>query len=245
MALDTANKRAAMIHATTNGFLPFADGTLDAQDRAHMLRIFACSFAAIVEDYYRVYRGQDGQIDYGEVVATMALDDVQVSIPNQDLPPNTIWHYVRRRVAHCCSKESNSSPVCIIMIDANGDMIGLTPNTPQDLRIVGLSNARFLLKWRYTEKSQEIAPSGFKIYMDSGLGFDFGDPEDTVPYMLGRGGEFSWLSDPLVDGQVYRFCVRSYRQGEGESQNTNCVSGRADAEGPPAIEHVYATWEEV
>jgi len=165
-------------------------------------------------DFYRIYRGQDGNFDYGNPVAEMALEDTQVFIPNQDLPPDTIWYYIRRRVADCCGKESPDGPVCIVRIDSNGNMIGSIPNAPVDLVAKGLSNGRVKLRWRYVRIDEEIAPTGFHIYIDSGSGFDFDNPDATIPYHHGgaRSGEFDWTSDPLTHGEIYRFCVRVYRQ---------------------------------
>lgn len=193
---------------------------------------------------HTVYRGQDGNLDYDKIQAVMNVDQSQVSIGNQDLPPNTIWHYVRRQVSGCGLESPDSLP-CIVLIDPAGDMIGNAPNPPVDLTLEGLSNGRFRLRWHYTKSEEEITPTGFNIYMDSGTGFDFNTPEDTVSYGFGGTGEFEWTSDPLTDGQVYRFCVRSYKTGAGETQNTNYVSGIADAIGPDAITGLRASWEEM
>jgi len=198
-------------------------------------------------DHYRVFRGQDGNFDYDEPVAEMAYDDLQISIPEQDLPANTIWHYVRRRVAGCCNKESPDSPVCIVRIDSNGDMIGNIPNSPTNLITERLSEGKVKLRWRYIKLEEEIAPTGFHIYIDSGAGFDFKTPDGTVLYHHGgpKAGEFDWTSDSLSHGELYRFCVRSHRTGSGESQNTNFVSAVADAVGPEAITDLLTSVEEI
>jgi len=194
---------------------------------------------------YNIYRGQDGIIDYETVIATMSAEQAQVTITDQQLPANTIWHYIRRRVTACCEKESPDSPACIVRIDSDGDMIENIPNVPSDLSIEGLSNGRFRLRWRYSNIDEEIQPTGFNIYMDSGEGFDFETPDDTVSFGFGGLGEFEWTSEPLTHGLPYRFCVRSYKTGAGETQNTNYVSGTADAEGPDAITGLIASWSEV
>ena len=190
-----------------------------------------------------INRGQDGNIDYSEIVAVMGMSETQISI-TQDLPAKTIWHYVRRLVSGC-GLVSGDSPVCIVRIDATGNMIDNAPNAPDDLTIEGLSNGRFRLRWRYTKDEEEVTPTGFKIFMDSGSGFDFeSPPEDTVSYGFGGTGEFEWTSDPLTHGQVYRFCVRTYATGAGQTQNTDYVSGTADDEGPPAMTDLQASFQE-
>jgi hypothetical protein len=192
----------------------------------------------------RVYKGQDGVINDGEIVAIMNASQPSVAIPDQVLPANTIWHYVRRQVSEC-GLESADSPPCIIQIDSDGEMLGNTPNAPDSLTIEGLAGGLIKLKWRYTAIDEEISPSGFNIYMDSGSGFDFDSPEDTVAYGLGGSGEFSWTSEALYNGQLYRWCVRSHRTNFGESQNTNFVAARADSQGPAAITGLSASYQEI
>jgi len=191
-----------------------------------------------------VYRGQDGNIDYDLIQAIMNLDGSQVSIAAQNLPANTIWHYIRRQES-CCGLESEDSGACVVVIDSTGEMIGNTPNSPVSVVIEPLSNARFRLRWRYAAISEEIAPTGFKIYMDSGDGFDFETPEAVVPYVTGINNEFGWICDPLTNGKLYRFCIRSYRSGAGESQNTDFVAAVADSVGPDAITGLLTSWEQI
>ena len=193
---------------------------------------------------HTVYRGQDGNIDYATICAVMELADSQVTIPNQDLPANTIWHYLRRQVSDC-GLESDDSPLCVVVIDSNGDTIGDTPNPPHNLTIEKLAGAKLKLRWRYTRISEEIVPTGFHIYMDSGSGFDFGSPDAAVSFNRGRNGEFEWTSGSLNNGQTYKFVVRSYRTDEGESQNTNYAWAVADSQGPDAITNLQASWQEV
>ena len=191
-----------------------------------------------------VYRGQDGNINYDLIQATMNLNGSQVSIAAQNLPANTIWHYIRRQES-CCGLESEDSATCIIVIDSAGEMIGNTPNTPVNVTIERLSNGRFRLRWRYVTLFEETSPTGFKIYMNSGGGFNFQTPEAIVSYTRGKNGEFCWISDPLTNGKLYRFCIRSYRDGAGESQNTNFVAAVADSVGPGAITGLRASWEQI
>ena len=192
----------------------------------------------------RVYKGQDGVINDSEIVAIMNESEPSVTIPDQALPANTIWHYVRRNVSECGLESADSTP-CIIRIDASGEMIGNTPNPPVDLTIEQLAGGVIKLKWRYTRLDEEISPSGFNIYMDSGSGFDFDTPAACIAYGLGGSGEFSWTSEALYDGQLYRFAVRSVRSGFGESQNTNFVAAKADSQGPAAITGLFASVQEI
>jgi hypothetical protein len=191
--------------------------------------------------YLVVYRGQDGNIDDDTIVAFMRSTDSRVSIPYQALAANTIWSYIRRLVSDC-GLESPDSPDCIVRIEADGDMILAAPNKPMNLTLERLADAKMRLCWRYTAIGQEVPPSGFNIYVDSGSGFNFGSP-DAVKNVPGGNGEYSWTSASLVNGQRYKFCVRAFRSGEGETQNTDYVSGIADSVGPDAIEDIWATVE--
>ncbi len=190
----------------------------------------------------RVYRGQDGNIDYTTPVADMGIDESQVSIAGQDLPANTIWHYTRRQVSGC-GLESDDSPVCRVAIDAAGDMVGSTPNAPQALAIEQLIGGKLRLRWRYIPVDQEILPTGFYIYIDTGSGFDFETPYATVSYQ--RRWEFKWDSSALTHGTLYRFVVRAYRTGGGIDSNTRIVSALADSQGPAALTGLTASWEEI
>ncbi len=193
---------------------------------------------------HHVYRGQDGNIDHDNIVAMMNLNDSSVAVVDQELPADTIWDYVRRQVSGC-GLESEDSPACQVIIDSAGDMIGNTPNPPLSVTVEKVAGGKLKLRWRYTPVYEEIAPTGFHIYIDSGEGFDFETPDATVPYGLGGTGEFSWTSDPLTHGSLYRLCIRSYRTGAGGSQNTDYVSEVADSEGPEAITGLVASWEQI
>ena len=195
-------------------------------------------------EFCRVYRGQDGNIDYENVVALMGLTDSQVSIPNQALPPNTIWTFIRRRVAPC-GLESPDSPVCIVRIDSQGNMIPSLPNTPTSVTVEQLAAGKFRLCWRYSKINEEVSPVEFRIYVDSGSGFNFSSPTATKLYKFGGHGEFKWDSDAYTHGQRVKFCVRARPLAEAETQNTDYVAAFADALGPPAIDDVSAIVEQL
>lgn len=266
---------------------PKIDGKLDSSDfgpMAHPPHILESQSGYEIH----VFRGQDGVMDYNNIIAKMSIDDEQILIPNQELPPNTIWHFVRKTYSLCCCKYSDPSPPCIIMIDACGNMIGATPNAPTNLVAEPTFGGKIRLRWRYSRYAQEVPPTGFRIYMvprtsenlqaaspriipkiDGRLNlmdfgpkahspfvagasiesesvdnqFDFNNPIDEIEYQFR--GEFRWTSDFLVNGQKYKFCVRSYRNGAGESQNTNFAAATADSEGPDPITVMQINWQEI
>ena len=226
--------------------IPKIDGKLDGSDFGPMAHPpFSIDVTEQQDNNVEihVFRGQDGDIDFNSPVAAMLSSDLRVTINEQDLPPNTIWHYVRRAYAKDCGKYSDPSPPCIVIIDADGNMIGLSPNKPNSIIAEPLSGGRIRLRWRYSRFLQEAAPTGFKIYMDSGEGFDLNSPFDEVGYYFK--GEFFWISEPLDHGKRYKFIVRSYKANYGESQNTNIVSAIADAFGPGPIRDLQLSWLEI
>jgi len=196
-----------------------------------------------------VFGGQDGNIDYVTPLAVVLAGTTAITIGDLDLPINTIWHFVARNVADCgCGLQSADSPVCVVRIAANGDAILAAPNAPLNLTAIGLAGGKVMLRWLYSAIGQAVPPTGFNVYVDSGSGFDFESPDDTVDAYASMSrsagsDELTWTSGSLAHGQLYRFCVRSYKSTGGESQNTNYVSIVADNLGPAAISNVTATWE--
>jgi hypothetical protein len=194
-------------------------------------------------DSYNVYAGQDGVINYVTPVATMLLADTSVNI-TIDMPANTIWHFVRRRVAPC-ALESADSDVCIVKIDADGDMIPLAPNLPTHLAAEAIAGGDVRLRWRYCTIHQEIVPTAFRIYIDDGSGFDFDTPDASLSYGYGGNGEFSYDLTGLTPGTRYRFCARAYNStSTGETQNESAVACTPIATGPAAFSAAIAASEE-
>jgi hypothetical protein len=189
---------------------------------------------------HTIYRGQDGIINYDDIQAVMGIDDDEITVPAQELAAGTNWHYVRRQCSGC-GLESADSPAAVIAINPAGDYIGQLPNNPQTITAELVAGGKIRLRWRYVKKGQEIAPSGFKIYINDGSGFDFENPDATVPY---RGSvEYTWLSDALTHGRRYKFAVRSYALNAGATNNTDFVAAIADSQGPAAASGLEISWQ--
>lgn len=190
----------------------------------------------VYAQYYHVYGGQNGNIDYNTPVALMGPSDTQVTISDMDLPPNTVWHFVRRLVrGDGCGLEGPSSDPCIVYIDAAGDMQAAEPNAPADLTATPQAGGKIKLRWIYSAAGQEAPPAHFQVYLD-------GVPTDTVTYNGGL--TYEWTSEALTHGQAYDFLVTAVATGGGESQNDDTVSATADDQGPAAITGLSITSEE-
>ncbi|MFA5187008.1 MAG: hypothetical protein WC551_11050 [Patescibacteria group bacterium] len=191
-------------------------------------------------DYYNIYRGRDGVIDYETPVATMTLADTEVEIEDQDLPPNSIWHYVRRQVRDDCGLESEDSPVCIVYIDELGDMRSAAPNPPTDLIAELAAGGKVRLRWRYSSVGAECSPDGFAIFQSTDGVFSE-TPTALVAGGISPGNEFLWLSDALSEGYLYRFIIKSYSNITGGiSQPSAVVIAAPGSTGPPAIANLIA-----
>lgn len=193
-------------------------------------------------DFYNVYRGQDGHIDYETPVATMALDDTQVVVPGQTLPAGTIWHYVRRLVRDCCGLESDPSPVCVVRIGEDGEALPAAPNPVCDLTAEAMAGGTVRLRWRYVRDRQAAAPTGFEVYQAAAPDFS-GEPEAVVSAATGRGGGYAWTSGVLAEGMQH-FCVRAVSADGGRSEPSATASAMVDATGPAAIVNLTAEAED-
>jgi len=188
-------------------------------------------------DSYNIYRGQDGLMDYVTPVAVMALADNDVDIADQDLLPNTIWHYVRKQVRGDCALEGEASNPCIIYIDSSGDMRASAPNPPMDLTAEAISGGKIRLRWRYSAAGQEAAPEGFAVYQIQTNPFSE-TPAGIILGGVGLRGEFVWDSDILTG--TWLFMIKAFTLNNGLSQASAIVMATIDDQGPPAIETLLA-----
>mgnify|MGYP006289656023 CR=1 FL=1 len=78
-----------------------------------------------------------------------------------------------------------------------------------------------------------------RIYWDAGTGeVDLTEPHATVPMNNpAEAARFTWQSEPLTDGQTYRFTIRvataSWPEGL-ETRNTGATAATADSSTPTA-----------
>jgi concanavalin A-like lectin/glucanase superfamily protein len=139
-------------------------------------------FWSLLDGCHAVYRGQNGNIDYTEVQALMGIDDSEVTIDYQDLPPGTSWDYIRQQVSGCGLASEDSVPICKILIDENGDAFAEVPNPPLSLTATAVAGGKIKLRWRYSAVNQKIKPTCFNVYYDDGLGSAYiGDDSAVDP----------------------------------------------------------------
>jgi Concanavalin A-like lectin/glucanases superfamily len=136
----------------------------------HALNPHFGDFWPLLDGCHVVYRGQNGSIDYTTVQAVMDLEDSEVTINHQDLPPGTSWDYIRQQVSGCGLVSDDSVPICKVLIDDDGDAFADVPNPPLNLTATAVVGGQIKLRWRYSTVNQKIKPTCFNVYYDDGLG---------------------------------------------------------------------------
>ena len=126
------------------------------------------------------------------------------------------------------------------LFDGSGEWVGMIPNAPADLQVRPQVGGTFLLQWTYPRESEEIEPSEFRVYNDSGTGtINYSTVVDTVSHRRGR-LHFSYTSTVFADGTRVRWAVRAVSAG-AEEKNTNNVFDTADSAAPPINPVVWIT----
>ncbi len=231
LTIDAVGRRGAVYLWGKLADLRLFTGQLSAEEIAFLYNSGAGRQVGR-DTYDVVYGGEDGDIDYQTPLGYMDTDDDYVTVPAMAMGIGEVWHFVRR-TRRPCGLESADSPVCIVRMDGQGELVAAAPNEPWDISAEPSAGGKAAVRWRYDAEDQQVAPTGFRIYIDSGSGFDFQTPDATVAYSQWQ-DSYTWTSDALTNGVTYRFCVRSYVTGGGESANTDSAEATADSVGPAA-----------
>ncbi len=117
--------------------------------------------------------------------------------------------------------------------DAQGEWRGPRPNAPSDLNVTPIGGGRFLLRWVYSEGSQQVAPAEFRVYRGIGWsGVDYGQAVAVVPYRAGR-PHGNWISQPFAHGTRVVWAVRAASAAGVEEDNARTAWGWSIALPPP------------
>lgn len=185
------------------------------------------------------YIGPAGEIDTTTIIAASNIADASMSVPIA--LPAGVYHVSRHQVS-CCGLQSEAIGYYVLVVDDEGAVINAAPNPPIQLTATQSANGTIILRWRHVPGA--VPATHFKIYIDTGSGFDFNTPLATVRRSPGSAGQQTYTSDPLTHGVMVRFVVRSYSsRTEGESSNTNHVAVTPDAIGPDVISGVTIAQE--
>jgi hypothetical protein len=146
-------------------------------------------------------------INFGRVTAVDDFDASRIAPPDYLLhQSNTTCFYVLRRANGCGDTERTSSASVKVVIDSNGDLAQLVPNSIFTVRTEVVQGNRAKLTWFYCPIEQQSPPTRFNIYTDDGTGqIDYQNAIAQIEY---RGRKFySFNSDKLPAGK-YLFAIK-------------------------------------
>ena len=128
-----------------------------------------------------------------------------------------------------------AAPVVRAIFDDEGALVGPAPNPARDLAVEPVAGGRFLLRWTYDERDEEVAPAAFRLFNDAGSpgAVNYDTVVATAPYRTRR-GFFSWTSDAFADGTRMRWAVRAVSAEGAEGLESNVAFSVAAAAMPGA-----------
>lgn len=150
--------------------------------------------------------------------------------------PDTEYVYRLNAIGRGGVEEDSADAVAIVEFGADGEWVGLLPNSPSRLDVRAAAGGRFMLRWTYAEAGQQAAPTQFRVFTDGGTGLvDYVTPAGVVAYRPRR-LFYEYVSEPWPHNAKVRWAVRAYTIADAHDTNTNEVYAWADADGPPGLE---------
>lgn len=189
---------------------------------------------------YRIYRNSGGgpsdPIDYGSVIASGSSSPI--TLPALTAPGDYLIG-IRAYDTVSGDEESNGDAWFRLRIDAGGANITALPNPPGDVGASAVGSTSMLVTWTYAAVDQGGAPTGFKVWANTGA-LDYTAPEKaTVAYEAGR-AVYSATVTGLSAGSTYNVGVRA-TNATGTEPNTTAVASLAmPSGGPDAAEGLSA-----
>jgi len=166
--------------------------------------------------------------------------DLSAGLTITDVFPSTPLTGPSTYTIHCeaneylPNQERNFNTTITFSVDGTGALLAQFPNAPNTLFATAKEGAKAQLDWKYNTFEQEVAPSEFNVYHNSGGGgVDYGTIQATVTYVTGV-FQYQTTLTSLTDGLTYVFGVRS-KTGANEEQNTNTASALIDGTAPAPV----------
>ena len=186
---------------------------------------------------YHIYTNSFGNnpIDYGSPVATVSATTWTAGT----LAGPGTWRF-GVRAFNGSGEEQNLDCAIAIVLDAYGNDVTNIPLPPTGLRAFATSGGGIRVEWWYPATANATVPTGFYVYLGTGMTPDYSTPTATVPYSAGIFNTFQSNLVSLSDGTTYAIGVRAFN-ASGEEQNTTVVTVTADATGPAAVDSLTAT----
>jgi len=155
-------------------------------------------------------------------------------------PANTQFRLALTAVGAGGVEDDSDAPQTTVRFDAEGDLVGPSPNAVVKLIVTSQAGGVFLLHWMYRESGQQAAPQSFRIYNDAATpgAVDYSQAVGSVTYRFRR-GFFEWTSGPFADGQRRIWAVRAEAATGVLSPIGVEVLGIAGAARPPAPSRLF------
>ena len=119
------------------------------------------------------------------------------------------WTYRLTAVGAAGVEDLSDRAIREVVITSGGALANPIPRAPFSLTAKPLDTGAFLLRWRYNDKDQQIAPVDFAIF--AGVGSpSFASPIATVNYSAGR-SEYEYETAVISSSTVepWRFAIRA------------------------------------
>lgn len=199
-------------------------------------------FWTLREGCCNLYRGQ-GHIDNINFEHIFIVSESKAKLDlggNLTHEPETDYFYAVRRVSGAGKQEQGTQAVVKLSLDENGQRRPYRSNLIRDLRAQPAIEGRIRLCWWYWPLGQQAEPDYFAVYGDGGSG-NINYDQVLAKLDHGSGYFYSYLSTPGVDGQTYRFSVRSVAKGDYDDGNRFFVEATVDLNGPASLEGVRSS----
>ncbi|MFH0981573.1 MAG: hypothetical protein V2A79_08550 [Planctomycetota bacterium] len=190
---------------------------------------------------YNLYRGTPTPADIDDTLPVGAAGPTATTVSNFSWRPHaagTEYFYVLRAIGGGGMESPPSQASVSIAFDGAGAFLGGRPNPPTGLAVAQAAGGRLVLRWSYSARDEEVAPTEFRIYSDGGTGtMDYEHAAAQVPYPAGE-RHFSHTTGTHAHGSRRRWAVRAMSADGRHDGNETVVEAMADAVGPEPHPHL-------
>lgn len=189
---------------------------------------------------YRIYRNSGGgpsdPIDYATVIASGASSPI--TLPALTAPGDYLIG-IRAYDTVSGDEETNADAWFRLRIDAGGADITALPNAPGDVGAVAVGTTSMLVTWTYAAVDQGGAPTGFRVWANTGALDYLAAVQATVAYAAGQ-AVYSATITGLSAGSTYAVGVRAYNATGTEPNTAAATTLDMPSGGPEAAEGLTA-----
>jgi hypothetical protein len=232
---DTAESATATLTISSAPKRPMGLGWSWDADTKMLTLAWQASPSADVAAYRVRSSNGEGQLD----LASEPVQESGALLYQQTFSDETgVWVFSVRAVDVDGNEEANISQVVALPFEDGAP--AACPAEPRLVEAAAIAGGRIELRWLYDPLYEYMGPGAAhegRIYWDAGTGeIDWSAPHAIVPMNnLTKVTRYTWQSDPLADGQTYRFVIRvatSPWPSGIETSNTDEHAATCDATSP-------------